>query len=81
MATPRMRGSRAPAHTDNAPPVLDIGKGSPTNVMFGTASNFPTRYRQALFLLDWAYGRIIAVDLEPRGASYVGKAAELALRA
>ena len=63
-----------PDHADNAPPVLDIGKGSPTNVMFGTASNFPTRYRQALFLLDWAYGRIIAVDLEPRGASYVGKA-------
>lgn len=63
-----------PDHADNAPPVLDVGKGSPTNVMFGTASNFPLRYQKSLFMLDWAYGRIIAVDLEPRGASYVGKA-------
>jgi putative heme-binding domain-containing protein len=63
-----------PDHKDNAPPVLDIGKGSPTAVLFGNKSTFPTRYQKSLFILDWAYGRIVAVDLEPRGASYVGKA-------
>ena len=30
-----------PDHPDNAPPNLDIGKGSPTAVKFGTRSNFP----------------------------------------
>jgi putative heme-binding domain-containing protein len=60
-----------PDHADNARPNLDIGKGSPTAVKFGTRSSFPPRYRDALFILDWAYGRIIAVHAVPRGASYV----------
>ncbi len=60
-----------PDHADNARPNLDIGKGSPTAVKFGTRSSFPRRFRQALFILDWAYGRIIAVHAMPRGASYV----------
>lgn len=63
-----------PDHPDNAPPALDIGKGSPTGVKFGTRSNFPPPYRQALFALDWAYGRILAVHLLPRGGSYVARA-------
>ncbi len=60
-----------PDHPDNARPNLDIGKGSPTAVKFGTQSNFPAPYRDALFILDWAYGRIIAVHMIPRGASYL----------
>ena len=63
-----------PDHADNAPPVLDIGKGSPTGVKFGTKSHFPKRYRESLFVSDWAYGRILAVSLTPRGASFVGRA-------
>src|SRR5206468_5582350 len=59
-----------PDHADNALPTLDIGKGSPTAVAFGTHSNFPPEYRRALFVLDWAYGRILAVHLTPRGAGY-----------
>jgi len=59
-----------PDHADNARPNLDIGKGSPTAVKFGTRSNFPQRYRDALFILDWTYGRIIAVHTVPCGASY-----------
>lgn len=59
-----------PDHADNARPNLDIGKGSPTAVKFGTRSNFPPRYRDALFILDWTYGRIIAVHTVPCGASY-----------
>ncbi|MGI9244616.1 MAG: c-type cytochrome, partial [Verrucomicrobiales bacterium] len=53
------------------PTTHDAGRGSPTAVAFGTRSNFPPRYRAALFILDWAYGRIIALDVIPRGASYV----------
>lgn len=63
-----------PDHRDTAPPNLDIGKGSPTAVKFGTHSSFPSAYRQALFVLDWAYGRILAVHMTPRGASYFCRA-------
>ena len=60
-----------PDHPDNALPNLDIGKGSPTAVKFGARSNFPSPYRDALFILDWTYGRIIAVHVIPRGSSYL----------
>ena len=51
---------------------MDIGLSSPTGVKFGTKSSFPEKYRRALFVQDWAYGKIFAVHLEPRGASYAG---------
>ena len=68
-----------PDHPDNTQPALDIGKGSPTGVRFGTGSHFPPEYSKALYILDWAYGRILAVHLVPRGSSYIG-AAEVFLR-
>ena len=57
---------------DALPPVVDIGIGSPTGVKFGTKSNFPDKYKKALFIMDWTYGRISAVHLKPQGASYTG---------
>jgi putative heme-binding domain-containing protein len=57
-------------YADSLPAVVDIGLGSPTGVKFGTRSNFPKKYRQALFAFDWTYGRIFAVHLKPQGASY-----------
>ena len=61
---------------DSLPGNADIGLGSPTAIAFGTDSNFPAPYRDALFILDWAYGKIIAVHLVPEGASYRGQAEE-----
>jgi len=55
---------------DSLPSNLDIGLGSPTAIAFGTNSNFPESYKNALFILDWAYGKIFAVNLIPSGASY-----------
>ena len=63
-----------PDRADIPRPTLDIGKGSPTAVTFGSGSQFPLRYREALYVLDWAYGRILAVHLSPWGGSYAGKA-------
>jgi putative heme-binding domain-containing protein len=63
-----------PDHPDNARPGLDIGKGSPTAVKFGAQSNFPRRYREALFILDWAYGRILVVHCLPHGTGYLCEA-------
>ncbi len=69
-----------PPYTPDQPqfaePAADIGRGSPTAVAFGTQSQFPPPFRDALFILDWAYGRILAVHMVPRGASYWGRAEE-----
>ncbi|MEK6238795.1 MAG: hypothetical protein N2C14_29115, partial [Planctomycetales bacterium] len=63
-----------PDRPEAAPNDLDVGKGSPTSVAFGTNSAFPPKYQRALFLLDWAYGRIVAVHATPRGSSYAMRA-------
>lgn len=55
---------------DGVPTTFDVGRGSPTGVRFGGASRFPAPWRDALFALDWAYGRILAVHLAPHGAGY-----------
>jgi hypothetical protein len=59
---------------DTLPSAVDIGLGSPTAVRFGTKSSFPEPWRSALFLLDWAYGKIHAVHLRRAGASHTGRA-------
>lgn len=61
-------------HADNALPSLDIGRGSPTAAMFGTNTSFPPPYRQALYVLDWSYGRMLAIHQSPRGAGYRSQA-------
>lgn len=63
-----------PDTAEAAPPAFDIGKGSPTGVRFGTRSNFPGKYKRALYVLDWAYGRVLAVHMTPRGAGYAMRA-------
>ena len=55
---------------DSLPPMIDIGPGSPTGIVFGTGAKFPERYQRALFILDWTFGTIYALHLEPDGASY-----------
>lgn len=60
-------------HYDSLPPAVELGLGSPTGIVFGTDTNFPAPWKQALFACDWAYGRIHAVFLEPVGASYRGR--------
>jgi putative heme-binding domain-containing protein len=57
-------------YPDSLPAVVNIGIGSPTGVVFGTGSKFPEKYQKALYILDWSYGRVIAVHLTPKGASY-----------
>ena len=61
-------------HPFNPPSTFDIGKGSPTSVKFGTRSNFPGKYKDVFYALDWTYGRILAVHMTPRGSSYACRA-------
>ncbi len=65
---------RFPAwYADTLPSVIDIGLSSPTGIYFGHGAAFPKKYQDALYILDWSYGRIIAVHLRKSGASYVAE--------
>lgn len=69
----REDGANWPAHfEDSSAPVLDVGPGSPTGMVFGYNAAFPERYRNALFVCDWTFATIHAVHLSPEGASYTG---------
>jgi putative heme-binding domain-containing protein len=57
-------------YPDSLPSTVDVGIGSPTGLKFGTQSNYPEKYKEALYALDWSYGRIFAVHFTPNGASY-----------
>ena len=59
-------------YPDNLPATLNIGPGSPTGVTFGYGAKFPAKYQEAMYALDWSWGKIYAVTLKPQGASYVG---------
>jgi putative heme-binding domain-containing protein len=63
-------GKRLPFYPDNLPGVLDIGPGSPTGMTFGYGAKFPAKYQNALFALDWSWGKLYAVHLKPNGSSY-----------
>ena len=57
---------------DSLPPVVNIGPGSPTGILFGSGAKFPAKYQKALFLLDWTFGTIHAVHMEADGSTYTG---------
>lgn len=66
----------SPSYPDNLPPVINIGQGSPTNLIHGMNAKFPARYKRALFASDWSFGIIYAVHLKPNGSSYTAEAEE-----
>ena len=59
-------------YPDNLPGVLDIGPGSPTGMTFGYGAKFPAKYQNALYALDWSWGKLYAVHmkLDPNGSTY-----------
>ncbi len=65
-----------PGNPDNLPPVINIGQGSPTNVMSGLNAKFPQRYRQSIFAFDWSFGIVYSIHMKPKGATYEGEREE-----
>lgn len=63
-------GKRPVFYPDNLPGVLDIGPGSPTGVTFGYGAKFPAKYQNALYVLDWSWGKLYAVHMKQEGSSY-----------
>lgn len=61
---------------DTVGSVVDIGPGSPTGVIAGTNANFPTHYRDALFICDWTFATMYSIHLKPSGSSYIGEKRE-----
>jgi len=68
-----MRWHWTPKWEDIQPPLKNIGPGSPTGVAFGYGAKFPARYQEAFFACDWSYGRMFAVHLSLKGASYTAE--------
>jgi putative heme-binding domain-containing protein len=64
-------GKRPEFYPDNLPAALNIGPGSPTGVTFGYGAKFPAKYQDALFALDWSWGKLYAIHLQPKGSTYV----------
>ncbi|WPP50346.1 c-type cytochrome [Catalinimonas niigatensis] len=69
-------GKWLPAYPDNLPALLNIGQGSPTNLVYGGKSHFPDKYRKAMYAFDWSFGIIYSINLQPEGASYHAEAEE-----
>jgi putative heme-binding domain-containing protein len=63
-------------YPDSLPATIDIGPGSPTGLLAGTDLAFPAPWRDALYLLDWTFGTMYAVFLEPDGASFKARREE-----
>ncbi len=57
-------------YVDSLPAMIDIGPGSPVGVTFGYGTKFPDRYQKALFICDWTFGTMYAINIEPSGSTY-----------
>lgn len=69
-------GKWPPYYIDSLPAVADVGPGSPTGMTFGYGAKFPSKYQQALYCCDWSYGKLYALHLKPKGATYGGELEE-----
>jgi putative heme-binding domain-containing protein len=63
-------GVYPPHYADSLPPLIDMGPGSPTSMVFGYGAKFPAKYQEALFVCDWSYGKLYALHLTPSGGTY-----------
>lgn len=64
-------------YADSLPAILEVGGGAPTGLVFGTKTSFPERWKKALFAGDWAFGRVLALELEEQGSTYSGSVTTL----
>ena len=63
------RSWKRPDHFSDMPPVTGrFGRGSPSGVVCYRHTQFPEQYRGAIFVLDWTFGRILALPLQQNGS-------------
>ncbi|HYG74366.1 MAG TPA: PVC-type heme-binding CxxCH protein [Planctomycetota bacterium] len=61
-------------YPDTVDILAPIGRGSPTGVVVYRHTKFPERYRGGVIALDWTFGKVFFMPLQPSGASYSTKA-------
>jgi putative heme-binding domain-containing protein len=66
----------SPTFSDNLPAILNIGQGSPTNLLHLKGAKFPSKYKDALLAFDWSFGIMHLVHLKSSGASYTAEREE-----
>ncbi len=64
--------ARPDYYADTVDILYSIGRGSPTGVACYRHFQFPPRYRNGLFALDWTFGKVYFLPLQQSGASYQG---------
>jgi hypothetical protein len=70
----RSGSAKWPEHyPDSMPALINTDLSSPTGIELLEGSRFPADYQHSLLLGDWAWGRILCLDLEADGASYTGE--------
>lgn len=60
----------APSFPDNVAPVMNIGQGSPTNLIYLKDALFPDKYKNTLLAFDWSFGIMHGIHLKPSGGTY-----------
>jgi putative membrane-bound dehydrogenase-like protein len=61
---------RPGCYFDGVESLLPVGRGSPTGVLCYRHNQFPERYRNGLFYLDWTFGRVWFASLAKSGSTY-----------
>ena len=65
------RSWKRPDESLDMPPVVaSAGRGSPTGVVCYQHRQFPEKYRESLFVLDWTFGRVLALPLVRNGSAW-----------
>ena len=64
---------RRDGYFDMPPAVASMGRGSPTGVVCYRHKQFPEKYRGAVFVLDWTYGRVHALPLTLAGDTWASE--------
>ena len=62
--------NRPDYYADTVDILWPVGRGSPTGVTCYRHNQFPERYRDGLFVLDWTFGKVYFFPLQPDGSSY-----------
>jgi putative heme-binding domain-containing protein len=63
-------------YPDNLPPVVNIGQGSPTNLIHLKNAKVPAKYQRTLLAFDWSFGIMHAIHLKPSGSTYTAERTE-----
>lgn len=65
------RSWKRPDDFIDMPPVIDsFGRGCPTGVVCYRHRQFPPKFQNALFVLDWTFGRVHAISMQRNGGGW-----------